>query len=152
MWWETAGFKEPCIITACEYVVSLWKPLDTWQWEKMYSWHFTEVSQTLVAKRDLCSHLHGNLDGSSPKNTGSTAIRDSERWGFSTSFLKNFKHAEKWSRERPCTQHLDSAVNINALFAVSYVYPEVDFYTRVARGTWNFLSVLTSKLADTYTS
>ncbi|XP_057603709.1 partner and localizer of BRCA2 isoform X2 [Hippopotamus amphibius kiboko] len=42
MWWETAGFKERCIITACEYVVSLWKPLDTWQWAKIYSWHFTE--------------------------------------------------------------------------------------------------------------
>ncbi|KAK2494042.1 hypothetical protein MC885_008057 [Smutsia gigantea] len=43
MWWEIAGFREPCIITACEYVVSLWKPLDTWQWEKIYSWHFAEV-------------------------------------------------------------------------------------------------------------
>ncbi|XP_035578114.1 partner and localizer of BRCA2, partial [Zalophus californianus] len=29
MWWERAGFKEPCIITACEYVVSLWTPLNT---------------------------------------------------------------------------------------------------------------------------
>ncbi|XP_036772830.2 partner and localizer of BRCA2 isoform X1 [Manis pentadactyla] len=43
MWWEIAGFREPCIITACEYVVSLWKPLDNWQWEKIYSWHFAEV-------------------------------------------------------------------------------------------------------------
>ncbi|XP_076997645.1 partner and localizer of BRCA2 isoform X5 [Tamandua tetradactyla] len=43
MWWETGGQKEPCIITACEYTVSLWKPLDTWQWKKVYSWHFTEV-------------------------------------------------------------------------------------------------------------
>ncbi|XP_069860427.1 partner and localizer of BRCA2 isoform X1 [Dipodomys merriami] len=43
LWWEQAGLKEPCIITACEYAVSLWKPLRTWQWEKMYTWHFTEV-------------------------------------------------------------------------------------------------------------
>nr|XP_044987365.1 partner and localizer of BRCA2 isoform X2 [Jaculus jaculus] len=43
VWWERAGSKEPCIITACEDVVSLWKPLDTWQWEKVYTWHFTEV-------------------------------------------------------------------------------------------------------------
>ncbi|KAM5227709.1 partner and localizer of BRCA2-like [Ctenodactylus gundi] len=43
LWWGQAGFKEPCIVTACEYVVSLWKPLDAWQWEKIYTWHFTEV-------------------------------------------------------------------------------------------------------------
>ncbi|XP_060028777.1 partner and localizer of BRCA2 isoform X3 [Erinaceus europaeus] len=43
VWWEIAGLKTPCIITACEYVVSLWKALDTWQWEKINSWHFTEV-------------------------------------------------------------------------------------------------------------
>ncbi|KAL4835594.1 hypothetical protein H8958_001066 [Nasalis larvatus] len=43
MFWERAGFKEPCIITACEDVVSLWKALDAWQWEKLYTWHFTEV-------------------------------------------------------------------------------------------------------------
>ncbi|CAH6793057.1 partner and localizer of BRCA2 [Phodopus roborovskii] len=43
VWWERAGAKEPCIITACEDVVSLWKPLDTLQWEKVHTWHFTEV-------------------------------------------------------------------------------------------------------------
>ncbi|KAM6166297.1 partner and localizer of BRCA2 [Erethizon dorsatum] len=43
MWWEEAGFREPCIITACEYVVSLWKPVDPCQWEKIHTWHFTEV-------------------------------------------------------------------------------------------------------------
>ncbi|XP_032748625.1 partner and localizer of BRCA2 isoform X4 [Rattus rattus] len=43
MWWERAGTKEPCIITACEDVVSLWKPLDSMQWEKVHTWHFTEV-------------------------------------------------------------------------------------------------------------
>ncbi|XP_062036842.1 partner and localizer of BRCA2 isoform X3 [Lepus europaeus] len=43
MWWERAGVKEPCIITACEYVVALWKPLDAQRWKKNYTWHFTEV-------------------------------------------------------------------------------------------------------------
>ncbi|XP_027241912.1 partner and localizer of BRCA2 isoform X3 [Cricetulus griseus] len=43
VWWERAGVKEPCIITACEDVVSLWKPLDTLQWEKVHTWQFTEV-------------------------------------------------------------------------------------------------------------
>ncbi|XP_012997677.1 partner and localizer of BRCA2 isoform X2 [Cavia porcellus] len=43
MWWEEADFREPCIITACEYVVSLWKPVDPCQWEKIHTWHFTEV-------------------------------------------------------------------------------------------------------------
>ncbi|XP_013360350.1 PREDICTED: partner and localizer of BRCA2 isoform X1 [Chinchilla lanigera] len=42
-WWEEAGFREPCIITACEYVVSVWKPVDPSQWEKIHTWHFTEV-------------------------------------------------------------------------------------------------------------
>uniref|UniRef100_A0A8D1WWF8 Partner and localiser of BRCA2 WD40 domain-containing protein n=1 Tax=Sus scrofa TaxID=9823 RepID=A0A8D1WWF8_PIG len=66
MWWETAGFKEPCIITACEYVVSLWKPLDTWQWEKMYSWHFTEVPVLqIILVPDVCDLVCvalGNLE------------------------------------------------------------------------------------------
>ncbi|XP_029396060.1 partner and localizer of BRCA2 [Mus pahari] len=43
MWWERAGTKEPCIITACEDEVSLWKPLNSLQWEKVHTWHFTEV-------------------------------------------------------------------------------------------------------------
>ncbi|KAM7329284.1 hypothetical protein ACRRTK_010897 [Alexandromys fortis] len=43
VWWDRAGAKEPCIVTACEDVVSLWKPLDALQWEKVHTWHFTEV-------------------------------------------------------------------------------------------------------------
>ncbi|XP_022382355.1 partner and localizer of BRCA2 isoform X5 [Enhydra lutris kenyoni] len=65
-WWEIAGFKEPCIITACEYVVSLWKPLDTWQWEKLYSWQFTEVPVLqIVPVPDVCNLVCvalGNLE------------------------------------------------------------------------------------------
>ncbi|XP_059548077.1 partner and localizer of BRCA2 isoform X6 [Myotis daubentonii] len=66
MWWEVAGVKEPCIITACEYAVSLWKPLDTGQWEKMYSWHFAEVPVLqIVPMPDVCNLVCvalGNLE------------------------------------------------------------------------------------------
>ncbi|XP_037671073.1 partner and localizer of BRCA2 isoform X3 [Choloepus didactylus] len=66
MWWETAGHKEPCIVTACEYIVSLWKPLDTWQWKKVYSWHFTEVPVLqIVSVPDVCNLVCvalGNLE------------------------------------------------------------------------------------------
>uniref|UniRef100_A0A8C3YCP8 Partner and localizer of BRCA2 n=1 Tax=Catagonus wagneri TaxID=51154 RepID=A0A8C3YCP8_9CETA len=66
MWWEIAGFKEPCIVTACEYMVSLWKPLETWQWEKVYSWHFTEVPVLqIVLVPDVCNLVCvalGNLE------------------------------------------------------------------------------------------
>uniref|UniRef100_G1Q4H6 Partner and localizer of BRCA2 n=1 Tax=Myotis lucifugus TaxID=59463 RepID=G1Q4H6_MYOLU len=66
MWWEIAGVKEPCIITACEYAVSLWKPLDTGQWEKMYSWHFAEVPVLqIVPMPDVCNLVCvalGNLE------------------------------------------------------------------------------------------
>ncbi|XP_036926549.1 partner and localizer of BRCA2 isoform X2 [Sturnira hondurensis] len=65
-WWEIAGVKEPCIITACEYAISLWKPLDIWQWEKMYSWHFTEVPVLqIVPMPDVCNLVCvalGNLE------------------------------------------------------------------------------------------
>ncbi|KAH0504187.1 Partner and localizer of BRCA2 [Microtus ochrogaster] len=52
MWWDRAGAKEPCIVTACEDVVSLWKPLDALQWEKVHTWHFTEV---ILSQSDLSS-------------------------------------------------------------------------------------------------
>nr|XP_031288903.1 partner and localizer of BRCA2 isoform X6 [Camelus dromedarius] len=66
MWWDTAGFKEPRIVTACEYVVSLWKPLDAWQWEKIYSWHFAEVPVLqIILMPDVCNLVCvalGNLE------------------------------------------------------------------------------------------
>ncbi|XP_016078204.1 PREDICTED: partner and localizer of BRCA2 isoform X2 [Miniopterus natalensis] len=66
VWWEIAGVKVPCIITACEYAVSLWKPLDATQWEKMYSWHFTEVPVLqIVPMPDVCNLVCvalGNLE------------------------------------------------------------------------------------------
>ncbi|XP_036316137.1 partner and localizer of BRCA2 isoform X4 [Pipistrellus kuhlii] len=66
VWWEIAGVKEPCIITACEYAVSLWKPLDTGQWGKLYSWHFAEVPVLqIVPMPDVCNLVCvalGNLE------------------------------------------------------------------------------------------
>ncbi|XP_030727370.2 partner and localizer of BRCA2 isoform X7 [Globicephala melas] len=66
VWWEIAGFRERCIVTACEYVVSLWKPRDTWQWEKIYSWHFAEVPVLqIVLVPDVCNLVCvalGNLE------------------------------------------------------------------------------------------
>ncbi|XP_021566817.1 partner and localizer of BRCA2 isoform X2 [Carlito syrichta] len=66
VWWERTGFKEPCIITACEDVVSLWKPLNVWQWEKMYNWHFTEIPVLqIVPVPDVCNLVCvalGNLE------------------------------------------------------------------------------------------
>ncbi|XP_004856006.1 partner and localizer of BRCA2 isoform X1 [Heterocephalus glaber] len=66
MWWEEAGFKEPRIITACEYVVSLWKPMDPCQWEKIHTWHFTEVPVLqIVPVPDVCNLVFvalGNLE------------------------------------------------------------------------------------------
>ncbi|XP_054570155.1 partner and localizer of BRCA2 isoform X1 [Eptesicus fuscus] len=66
VWWEIAGVKEPCIVTACEYAVSLWKLLDTGQWEKMYSWHFAEVPVLqIVPVPDVCNLVCvalGNLE------------------------------------------------------------------------------------------
>ncbi|XP_074178954.1 partner and localizer of BRCA2 isoform X2 [Rhinolophus sinicus] len=66
LWWEIAGLQEPCIVTACEYAVSLWRPLDTWQWEEMYSWHFTEVPVLqIVPVPDVCNLVCvalGNLE------------------------------------------------------------------------------------------
>ncbi|XP_030740228.2 partner and localizer of BRCA2 isoform X2 [Echinops telfairi] len=66
MWWDSTGSKESCIITACEYAVSLWKPLDTWQWEKVYTWHFTEIPVLqIVSMPDVCNFVCvalGNLE------------------------------------------------------------------------------------------
>ena len=132
MWWEIAGFKEPCIITACEYVVSLWKPLDTWQWEKLYSWHFTEVSQNLRAGRGLCNYLRGNIDGQLTKNGTYNHVRQNR--GISNFFqhfiMQIVKHRDKLYSEYPYAYHLDSTVNVVLWFALSPVFREMDFYTR----------------------
>ncbi|XP_043349248.1 partner and localizer of BRCA2 isoform X2 [Dermochelys coriacea] len=43
VWWESAGCTELCIVTACETSISLWKPLASSQWKKVYTWHLTEI-------------------------------------------------------------------------------------------------------------
>ncbi|CAM4517696.1 partner and localizer of BRCA2 isoform X1 [Lepidochelys kempii] len=43
VWWESAGCTELCIVTACETFISLWKPLASSQWRKVYTWHLTEI-------------------------------------------------------------------------------------------------------------
>ncbi|XP_007498823.1 partner and localizer of BRCA2 isoform X2 [Monodelphis domestica] len=56
VWWEVTGCKESCIITACEFTVSLWKSLDNWQWRKVYTWHFTEIPVLqIVPLLDACN-------------------------------------------------------------------------------------------------
>ncbi|XP_040829132.1 partner and localizer of BRCA2 isoform X2 [Ochotona curzoniae] len=66
MWWERAGVKESCIITACEYVVALWKPLDAKRWKKNYTWHFKEIPVLqIVPVPDVCNLVCvalGNLE------------------------------------------------------------------------------------------
>ncbi|KAM6155587.1 partner and localizer of BRCA2-like isoform 2-T2 [Rhynchocyon petersi] len=66
MWWETAGHKEPCIVTACEYIVSLWKPLGAWQWKEVYTWHFREIPVLqIISVPDVCNLVCvalGNLE------------------------------------------------------------------------------------------
>ncbi|XP_067390323.1 partner and localizer of BRCA2 isoform X2 [Emydura macquarii macquarii] len=56
VWWESAGCAELCIVTACETSISLWKPLASSQWRKMYTWHFTEIPVIqIVSLPDVCN-------------------------------------------------------------------------------------------------
>lgn len=43
MWWEAAGCRELCVVTACESSVSLWKPQAFDCWEKVCTWQLGEV-------------------------------------------------------------------------------------------------------------
>ncbi|NXP14470.1 PALB2 protein, partial [Thinocorus orbignyianus] len=43
MWWDTAGCRELYVVTACENSVSLWKPLASDQWGKVYTWQVGEI-------------------------------------------------------------------------------------------------------------
>ncbi|NXG53951.1 PALB2 protein, partial [Psilopogon haemacephalus] len=42
-WWEAAGCRELCVVTACESCVTLWKPLDSHCWGKVHTWQLGEV-------------------------------------------------------------------------------------------------------------
>lgn len=43
VWWGAAGYRELCVVTACESSVSLWKPQAPDHWEKVYTWQLGEV-------------------------------------------------------------------------------------------------------------
>ncbi|XP_038618882.1 partner and localizer of BRCA2 isoform X2 [Tachyglossus aculeatus] len=66
VWWEVAGCKTLCILTASEATVSLWKPQDPREWEKVYTWQFTEIPVIqIVPLPDVCNLVCvalGNLE------------------------------------------------------------------------------------------
>ncbi|NWR66548.1 PALB2 protein, partial [Bucorvus abyssinicus] len=56
VWWEAAGSRELCVVTACESSVSLWKPLASDCWGKAHTWQLGEVPVIqLVPLPDTCS-------------------------------------------------------------------------------------------------
>ncbi|XP_072734765.1 partner and localizer of BRCA2 isoform X1 [Ciconia boyciana] len=56
MWWEAAGSRAPCVVTACESSVSLWKPLAPDRWGKVYTWQLGEIPVIqIVPLPDTCN-------------------------------------------------------------------------------------------------
>ncbi|NXN31136.1 PALB2 protein, partial [Nycticryphes semicollaris] len=56
MWWDTAGCRELCVVTACENSVSLWKPLASDHWGKAYTWQVGEIPVIqIVPLPDTCN-------------------------------------------------------------------------------------------------
>ncbi|KAM6379277.1 partner and localizer of BRCA2 isoform 2-T2 [Pluvialis apricaria] len=56
MWWEAAGCRELCVVTACESSVSLWKPLASDRWGKVYTWQVGEIPVIqIVPLPDTCN-------------------------------------------------------------------------------------------------
>ncbi|NXX12291.1 PALB2 protein, partial [Podargus strigoides] len=56
VWWEAAGSRELCVVTACESFVSLWKPLAPHCWGKVYTWQLGEIPVIqLVPLPDTCN-------------------------------------------------------------------------------------------------
>ncbi|NXE24725.1 PALB2 protein, partial [Ardeotis kori] len=56
MWWEAAGSRELCVVTACESSVSLWKPLASDRWGKVYTWQLGEIPVIqIVPLPDTCN-------------------------------------------------------------------------------------------------
>ncbi|KFZ48048.1 Partner and localizer of BRCA2, partial [Antrostomus carolinensis] len=56
MWWEAAGSRELCVVTACESSVSLWKPLTSDRWGKLYTWQLGEIPVIqIVPLPDTCN-------------------------------------------------------------------------------------------------
>ncbi|NXP73530.1 PALB2 protein, partial [Ramphastos sulfuratus] len=55
-WWEAAGCRELCVVTACESCVSLWKPLDSDCWGKVHTWQLGQVPVIqIVPLPDTCN-------------------------------------------------------------------------------------------------
>ncbi|NXX97623.1 PALB2 protein, partial [Centropus bengalensis] len=56
VWWEVAGRRELCVVTACEGSVSLWTPLAADAWGKVYTWQLGEMAVIqIVPLPDACS-------------------------------------------------------------------------------------------------
>ncbi|NXF34318.1 PALB2 protein, partial [Nyctibius bracteatus] len=56
VWWEAAGGRELCVVTACESSVSLWKPLASDRWGKVCTWQLGEIPVIqLVPLPDTCN-------------------------------------------------------------------------------------------------
>ncbi|KAM9372404.1 partner and localizer of BRCA2 [Phaethornis superciliosus] len=56
MWWEAAGSRELCVVLACESSVSLWKPLESNQWEKLHTWQLGEIPVIqIIPLPDTCN-------------------------------------------------------------------------------------------------
>ncbi|KAM6078126.1 partner and localizer of BRCA2 isoform 3-T3 [Theristicus caerulescens] len=56
MWWEAAGGRALCVVTACESSVSLWKPLASDHWGKVYTWQLGEIPVIqIVPLPDTCN-------------------------------------------------------------------------------------------------
>ncbi|NWR32961.1 PALB2 protein, partial [Tachuris rubrigastra] len=56
VWWEAAGCKELCVVTASESSVSLWEPLAPSHWGKVCTWHLGEIPVIqIVPLPDTCN-------------------------------------------------------------------------------------------------
>ncbi|NWR76149.1 PALB2 protein, partial [Centropus unirufus] len=56
VWWEVAGSRELCVVTACEGSVSLWTPLAADAWGKVYTWQLGEMAVIqIVPLPDACN-------------------------------------------------------------------------------------------------
>ncbi|NXG34555.1 PALB2 protein, partial [Dromaius novaehollandiae] len=66
MWWEAAGCRELCVVTACESSVSLWKLLASGHWGKVYTWQPGEIPVIqIIPLPDTCNLVCialGNLE------------------------------------------------------------------------------------------
>lgn len=66
VWWGAAGYRELCVVTACESSVSLWKPQAPDHWEKVYTWQLGEIPVIqIIPVPDTCNLVCialGNLE------------------------------------------------------------------------------------------